>query len=168
MSPQWRNAVILTGCLVLGAIGITIWRQDRSPLPERVGDLVLISEAQGESAREIVDRMHGKGVSPKQSNVGTYQSQSARADIYLSTYANTSEAQNVYRVMAERIGAGGTPFFLYQNVAIAGQSVSFCLGLGQAHYFFVRSEQLYWVSADAGVAQNMITELMKILDGART
>ena len=167
MSPKWQKAIILTGCLVLGVIGITIWRQVRSPLPARVGDLILISEAQGESAREIVDRMHGKGVSPQHSNVGIYQSQAARADIYLSTYANTSEAQNVYQVMAERIGAGGTPFFQYQSVAIAGQNVSFCLGLGQAHYFFFRNEELYWVSADARVGHNSIIELIRILNGTQ-
>lgn len=157
--------ILLTGCVALGLLGIAIWRQVRSPLPARVGELILISEIQGENAREIVDRKHGKGVSPKQSYVGSYQASAGRADIYLSTYANTSEAQNVYRTMAGRIGAGGTPFFRYQSVVISGQSVSFCVGLGQVHYFFFHNEELYWVSADAHVAQITITELIRILDG---
>lgn len=130
-------------------------------LPAMLGSLQLTGDYSGEEAREIVNRMHDKSVSPDENLIGTYRSPEGEATLYISMYGEPSAAEKDFRKMILLIQPGSPVFRDFQQMSVAGKEVGFCRGLGQWHYFFARGNVLYWLAADEPVARMAILHLLE-------
>lgn len=139
-------------------------RNEQDPLPARLGDAPLVRRVQGAEARDIVDRMHGKGVAPLYSHIGFYgDALGSAAVLYASVYERATEATGADEKMRVRIAGAGGVFSGYGEYLVAGRTISGCDGLGQRHYFFTAGSRLYWIAAPPAsafaLAQEMITRM---------
>lgn len=132
-------------------------------IPSALGNLKLVEQYSGQQAQKIVNHLHGKGVTPERTFIGIYQGDESEATLYLSLFRDSSEAAKAERTMVNRIRNGNPVFGHYQELAIEGKQISFCLGQGHAHYFFSWRERVYWLEVDPMNAQNTLNGLFKIL-----
>jgi hypothetical protein len=135
-------------------------------LPGTLGRLRLVSIVDGEEARAVVDRMHGKRVAQRGNWIGLYSGQGGSATVYLTRYASAAAATSDGNVMGDRIasGEGGGVFGHFRRTAINSQPVSVCMGLGQIHFFFARGRCLYWLAVDPPVAESALKALLNPAD----
>jgi len=130
-------------------------------VPKLLGTLSLAQAVSGSDARVLVNKMHGRAVSPKDNVVGTYRGDEGSATLYVSYYPSADSARNVALAMARRIEAGVPPFEHFRTFEEGRNPVFMCLGLGQAHFFFVCNERFYWLASDIGVAEVALEQLRK-------
>ena len=129
-------------------------------LPSALGSLKLSVPLQGRGAQGLINRLHDKSVAPAKTSVGYYVSPEGEATLYVSTYKTRAEAASVMSRMASRIKAGNEVFTNYSERTVLGQRLVGCSGLDQAHYVFSRKRNIYWLSADFGVAQQALESLL--------
>lgn len=134
-------------------------------LPATLGSLQLTGSHSGQYAREMMDRMHDKAVSPNENLIGKYSSPDGEATLYLSIYESASEAERDLRKMVELIRPGGPMLGEFELISVSGHEVASCLGLGQRHYFLSRGKVLYWLAADQTVANAAIIHLLESSPG---
>ena len=142
--------------------------RDDLMLPRTLGSLEMRDEVRGDKARSIINQMHGKGVTPTDNMIGVYTSSTGTATIYLSEYDTPAQAEETSSQMVHGIEKGTSPFSDFKTLTIHGQEVSYCVGFGQAHYFFFVDESVYWLTADFGVAEEAATELIRAISGSFT
>ena len=149
-----RHSSIVLVVLSLAALAVPhlLLLLPGAPLPSRLAGMRCIRTVDGAAAREVVDQMHGKNVSPHRTTIGVFKGNGATATLYVSMYATAKEARMGERVMAQGIRVESVPFSHYHEVTAEGRPVSMCYGLGQAHFFFSEGRKLYWLSADLPVA----------------
>ncbi|MBM4168167.1 MAG: hypothetical protein FJ215_03290 [Ignavibacteria bacterium] len=152
--------VVITGTALL-----FLSLRSTSILPDSLSSLALVRHVTGDDAREFVDRLHGKGVSPAETEIGFYEGERGKATIYVSSYRRGKEAEEAYSRMVRLIEAGNPVFGHFQIVEIESHSVAFSLGLGRAHYFYVSEAHLFWLEADLPVASDTIRDLLRRTKG---
>jgi hypothetical protein len=130
-------------------------------VPPQLGQLSLVRTISGADATGLVNKLHGKRVSPRENVVATYGGEGVEATLYLSYYASADSAALVAAAMAQRITAGIPPFDHFRMFEEGKNPVYMCLGLGQAHFFFACGERLYWLAADIGVAEEALVQLRR-------
>jgi hypothetical protein len=130
-------------------------------MPKLLGTLSLAQSVAGSDARVLVNKMHGRAITPQDNVVGTYKGDDGSATLYVSYYPSADSARNVARAMAHRIEAGIGPYEHFRTFAEGRDPVFMCLGLGQAHFFFVCNDRLYWLASDIGVAEVALNQLRK-------
>jgi hypothetical protein len=130
-------------------------------VPKILGTLSLAQAVSGSDARILVNKMHGRTVTPQDNVVGTYTGEEGSAKLYVSLYPSADSARHVARAMARRIESGIPPFEHFRTYEEGRDPVFMCLGLGQAHFFFVCNERLYWLASDVGVAEEALSQLRK-------
>ena len=132
-------------------------------LPQSILQLRLSSEIRGKQAQEIVDAMHKKSVTPDENVIGTYFSTDGTAKLYVSLYDSRSVAEEQFGKMVDRIRQGGDTFSHLREIHVQDEKVYLCLGLSQAHYFFLLEKELYWWAVDLQIAQASMQELVRIV-----
>lgn len=137
-------------------------------LPKTLGSLEMTNEVRGDKARSIINQMHGKGVTPTDNIIGTYEGTGGTATMYLSNYETREQSQQVLAKMVGGIKTGFTPFSNYERMIIENIEVSFCIGSGQSHYFFCSGKSLYWLTADPAVAASALRTLLDTLKRTAT
>lgn len=130
-------------------------------VPPQLGPLGLVQSVSGGDATVLVNKLHGRRVSPGRNVVATYRGDGVEAMLYLSYYPSADSARLVAAAMAQRIGAGVPPFDHFRVLEEGKNPVCMCLGMGQAHFFFSCGERLYWLASDIGVAEEALGELRK-------
>lgn len=157
---QWSLplAVILIPIMLLAP---ACRRAQSIAIPKDLAGMRILRQLNGAQATELIDHLHGKGVSPQQSLVAFYADASNKATVYVSRYSDVSEAISMKREMAKRIAAGNPVFEAYQELSLGAQQVSRCVGMGQIHFFFVRDADLYWLSANPPLAQQAVDDLLR-------
>lgn len=133
---------------------------DQVEIPKAIGLLNLVEEMDRDKAREVIDRLHGKGVAPTESRIGTYKNEEESATLYVSAFSNETEAKQVRAEMAARIAEGNPVFDHYKELTILNHQVAMCLGMGQVHYFFERGNLVYWLGVDLPIAKTAIEDLI--------
>jgi hypothetical protein len=168
MKAKW--IALSAAVVVVGAVWLLLpaFLLKDLELPKALGSLSLREEVHGEKARSIINKMHGKGVTPKDNMIAAYDNSEGSATVYLSVYDKSTQSQETFTQMVRGIEKGASPFSELRTVSVYGQPVSFCKGFGQAHYFFFIDESVYWITADLAVAEEAATELMRALKGAST
>jgi hypothetical protein len=148
-----RLIIGLAVALIAVVVLVVMFRvtEDRS-LPERIGDLVLEQTVEGEQAREMLNGMHGKDMTPEMNRIGFYASSGGKAILYTSEYPTIMKAAASFEIMSERIARREGPFTQYNTRNISSRNISVCLGMGQAHYFFVDGKVVYWLAVDVPIA----------------
>ncbi len=149
-------------------LGVFVLLPDSSsvspPLPEKLGFLVLRSRVGGDRAAGILNRMHGKGVTPAGNFIGLYSGPEGNATVYVSVYRSGRLAYEAYRRMAGRIALGVSAFTSVSDREIGDLTVSRCSGYGEAHYFFPFRNRLYWLRGDPRIASRATEQLILYLD----
>ena len=64
-----------------------------------------------------------------------------------------------------RLEKGAFSHFL--EFQVQNEKVYLCLGLGQAHYFFLHEKDIYWWAVDLQIAQASMQELVGIVKNAK-
>jgi len=149
--------------LVVAAAAVFLssrWTAEKPELPSALGTLRLEQTFTGSEASAIVNRLHGKGVTPKSNAIGMYRGASGTATLYLSIYEEQQEAARVRNDMIVGIQSGRTPFSGLERRTFEGHDLSYCIGEGQAHYFFAVGRSLYWLAVDFPVAAPTLEALL--------
>jgi hypothetical protein len=161
---QWiRWQVITPLVIVLAMMLFVVFWSSEPELPQNLGDLNLTKALEGEEAAKVIDHLHGKGVSPHSNRIGIYGGKAGNAMLYLSSYTTEIESRKALEQMKSGIAGGHPVFGHYLEREISGRLVSFCLGLGQVHYFFGHENRIYWLAVDGGMAQGAIIDLLRQL-----
>jgi hypothetical protein len=145
--------LLLGAVLVLAVYLLVRLSVSSNTIPQTLGVLALERAVTGDDARAIVDRMHGRAVTPSRSTVGFYGGPEGEATLYISRYAHADSAVVALEQMAQRIERPGTPFDQLRILPSARFRTFMCLGMGQAHFFFACRESLIWLSVDIPLAQ---------------
>jgi len=153
--------LLLVAVLVLAVYLLVRLSVSCNDIPQELGSLALERAVVGDDARAIVDRMHGRAVTPSRSTVGIYSGPGGEATLYVSRYAHADSAAAVLEQMAERIERPGSPFDQLRLLPAARHRTYMCLGLGQAHFFFACREHLVWLSVDIPLALTTLDAVTK-------
>lgn len=136
-------------------------------LPQSILQLRRIEEIRGKQAQEIVDRMYNKSVTPDENVIGTYFSTDGIAKLYISLYDSRTIAEGQFEKLTNLFHQEGSAFSHFRELQVQNEKVYFCLGLGQAHYFFVHEKDIYWWAVDLQIAQASIQELVRIVNNTK-
>ena len=134
-------------------------------LPKQVLDLHQFEVIQGDQATVMVNDLHKKEVAPSVNVIGRYQSLNGYATLYRSSYASEAVAVEEFEKMADHIRSSEGGFSHFKEFGWQGVKVYLCLGMGQAHYYFVVKKNLYWFAVDVPIAQASLRELVRLLNG---
>jgi hypothetical protein len=164
-----RPYVLILALLLLAVVVyVATYQSGERPgerlVPETLGELQLGELLSGAAAREMIDHLHAKGVTPAENEIGFYDAPGGKATLYVSVYANEADAGAAERRMAELIRAGNPIFGEYVERSIGGQVVHRCYGMGQEHFFFSVGTNLYWLGVDAPLAEQTLSELLKSVE----
>lgn len=132
-------------------------------LPGSLSELKLVKITSGSEAAQIVNRMHGKNVTPNDNVIGHYQGNKGEVTLYVSVYNSPSEANQAERKMRDRIATGNGAFTHYRLLTLYDKPVVMCLGMGLVHYFFSHQTKLYWLAADTSLAQQTLIVLLQTM-----
>lgn len=134
-------------------------------LPSELGGLRRMAHEDGGRASEIINAMHGKGVTPKENLIGVYRGTGATAVLYISVFQTEQQSRTEFLAMAAAIGAGNPVFTRCRSVEIEGRQMSCCSGMDQAHYFFSAGGRLFWLAVDSTVAERSARALVRFAYG---
>lgn len=134
-------------------------------LPPTLAGWELGALVSGDPAIVSVERLHGKdlGAGIVEAWVGEYgraPGGPAHATVWVSRSPDSAAARELYVRMTERIGEGNSPFTgmrPIEDIDVEGYRLD---GMGQAHYYFLVDEDLYWLAVDADVALTALDELL--------
>lgn len=129
-------------------------------LPGSLAGLQRSRLLEGEEAKAVVDKLHGRGVTPRRNLVAEYAGARGTATLYYSQYGAADEAESAGRKMAEKIREGNSPFTAPVEIDRGGKKIYLCGGLGQQHYFFPAGDGLYWLAVDPEISSAALSELL--------
>jgi hypothetical protein len=134
-------------------------RPDDGPVPSHILQLERTELISGERAAEIINHLHSQNVTPSENYVGRFEGDGHTATYYLSLYENAPEAAAELDVMVESMERGGHIFDHVRKRNVNDHDVWMALGMGQAHYFFARDNQLIWLAVDVPIAEDAVKSL---------
>jgi len=137
----------LTAFGLLGAAILFAAALDRSD-PLLPPGFSLLEEITGPDAAAMVDRLHGRTVTPEESAVFRYASPAGQVIVYRSSYTSDGQAASIAERMRQRIKTGGFGFSNLAEITQSGVVVARCAGLGRIHFLFAASHEVYWVEAE--------------------
>jgi hypothetical protein len=162
--PSKRPYVVILALLVVvSVVYVATYQRNERFVPETLGELQLGELLSGAAAQEMIDHLHAKGVTPAENEIGFYDAPGGKATLYVSVYANEADAGTAERKMAELIRAGNPIFGEYDERSIGDQVVHRCFGMGQEHFFFSVGTRLYWLGVDEPLAEQTLSELLKVV-----
>lgn len=121
----------------------------------------------GAEATAIVDRLHGRSVTPRDNTVSRFVTPGGLVTLYDSVYDSDSLARSVAERMRDRIRTIGYGFSNYAEIREAGVIVARCAGQGHIHFFFAASRRVTWVEADPAALPAAWTLVREVILGAR-
>jgi hypothetical protein len=127
-------------------------------LPPSIAGYALSSQLTGPEAVSEISNLHLTGFQVDWAEVGWY------GDGQVASWASRGAADGARATklvdrMAARIGEGDTPFSTPEEVA-GLQGVWATEGAGQVHYFFAAGDTVWWLSADPGLGESALTEVL--------
>ena len=154
----------MSGFHALALLGLFLHGSCSGPdelLPGSLGGLTLSSSLAGAEARALVDRMHGKGVTPGRTAAGEYAGTGGRATLYVSEYSTPEAAREAETMMKTTMQEGNNVFSPVSDRTIDGHLIHMCTGLEQVHLFFASGQALYWLAVDPGIAEQTASALVQ-------
>jgi hypothetical protein len=127
-------------------------------LPASIAGYALSSQLTGLEAVSEISNLHLTGFQVDWAEVGWYGDGQVAAWVSRGPADGPSAARLVDR-MAARIGKGDTPFSTPEEVA-GLQGVWTTEGADQVHYFFAIGDTVWWLSADPGLGESALTEVL--------
>lgn len=165
-------AKVLVPSALLIAFGVLLaydffTKQQEIDIPTSFAGLTLMKKITGGEAREYINKLHGKGVTPQGNVVGLYSGEEGNATLYVSLFGSQDEASEVDKRMRALLERGHPIFGHYRLLEIDGNEVSFCLGQDQVHYFLSAGDKVFWLEVDAPYAAMTIRDLLAFIKGSK-
>jgi hypothetical protein len=128
-------------------------------LPAAVAGLQRSSSLTGKQAIAEIRGLHVTGFPVSWAEVGWYDD--GRVTVWSSRGPDGGpSAERLARRMATRLNDGGSPFTPPVPVTWA-KGVWTTEGFDQVHFFFAAGDAVWWVSADADVADAALTDVLR-------
>jgi hypothetical protein len=164
-----KRIALIAGIIITVSIIVFLLMPNHRPfvLPQSILQLRLAEEIRGKQAQEIIDALHRKSVTPDENIIGTYFSTDGNAKLYVSLYDSPTIAEKQFKKMTNIMRLEKGAFSHFQEIQVQNEKVYLCLGLGQAHYFFLHEKELYWWAVDLQIAQASVQELARLVHNAR-
>ncbi len=109
-----------------------------------------------------INKLHGKKINVASGMIAFYQGEGEKAIVWVSESICTDDAVQQTESMIERMRASKrSPFSDYEEIKLNGVKIYSFKGMGQKHYIFRISKDIYWISANPGT----IDELCKSIVG---
>ncbi len=134
-------------------------------LPERLGNLELVSLVQGQQAIAQVARLHGLEIPLVNAYIGQYGHQGDEATLWVARASSPDDAADMLRRMLAGISKGGSPFRNLRRIDINGQEVYQVDGPGGQHLFYNSAqtrENVVWLTATGPDAASLIKQAIRI------
>lgn len=154
----WSGLILIS----LSIITVSCSREVESPLPKNMQGLQLKNLVEGESAEAMINRLHNKRVTSKDSYIGHYAGDGLRATLYFSRFNTEDEASELLESMIEGMKRSGGAFGHFRRFTENDKPVYSVFGLGQIHYFYQTGRSLIWLAADPPVAQEVFMDVFKL------
>ncbi len=125
-------------------------------LPPSLSGLPMTRSATGSEALRQVEQMHLGDFPMASAAIATYGD--GTVQVWVATAGNGATATQLTARMADAISAGGSPFASPRPLS-GEPDVWQTRGMGQVHYFWAQSDQVWWVSAERSLAAETLAEL---------
>jgi hypothetical protein len=136
----------------------------KNPLPEEFFGLKLQNKLSGNEAKEFIDRLHLREVTPVKNEIGFYAGEAGNAIVYITYYNNSETAGVQEKKMIDVITQDNPVFFGSEFIKINDRDVYRCFGMGQSHFIFSGNNMLFWISVDSHIGRNFIEEYLNYVD----
>lgn len=132
--------------------------------PANIAGLELKKVISGEEAKEYVDKLHMKSVSPAKNEIAIYEDHRGNAKIYISYYDNRSDAEENERKMTEKISPENSVFLDGKYMDLGDRQVYRCFGMGQSHFVFSEGNTLIWISVESARGRQFVTDYLNLIN----
>ena len=157
-------ALIAAGGLIF-LIAIAYWTYAEAlanPIAVAVPDVVagarLTQKTTGPEAVAEVTRLHGKAFPLTSGAMALYGD--GAVTLWVSGASASPIAAEMVRTMTEKIAENRSPFTPRGMRQVNGRAVYELVGLGQRHFYFQSGALVVWLTADEGVAEKALEEVM--------
>lgn len=132
-------------------------------LPENFHGYVLKQKLVGNEAARFVNRLHFQDVSTERNEIGFYEQGANSAVIYISHYRSSKQAQDDFEKMTRKISPDNSVFTGGAFLEVDGRRVYRCFGMGQTHFVFAHSRQLFWLSVETTTGKQFLSDYLEYL-----
>lgn len=115
-------------------------------LPGQLHGLQLVESKSGTEAAAEIARLHKQDVAPRASEVGVYESDGIRADLYVSSFNTPAEASAEFEAMVTAIDQGVEGYGHHTHFDVAGRDVHVVFGDARINYFYASDNKLTWLA----------------------
>ena len=129
-------------------------------LPRTLAGMQRDHEVTGEAALEQVAQLHRNDFPVARAAIAHYDGPVGTAMVWVATPGGDDAASGMVRRMAGGISQGGSPFEPPRAFA-PEPGVWITSGMGQTHYFFARSDAVWWLSVDSDIATRALDQLLR-------
>lgn len=158
------------GLLIFSALALaTAGCSDRSTtrgtdlLPAQLHGLQLVESRSGTEATAEIARLHKQPVAPRASEVGTYEAEGIRAELYVSAFNTPDEASEEFEAMVSAINQGVEGYGHHTHFDVAGRDVHVVFGDSRINYFYASNSKLTWLAVrQPALARAALAELLGV------
>ena len=133
-------------------------------IPSHLMSCHLEKKLTGAEAQEQVDKIHGKEVTPPESEIGFYQGEKGPITLYVSGYPTAELAGKEFLRMLEKISPQNSIFIGGSQFELAGTKIYRCFGMGQTHFVFTHQKKLIWLSVNTIQGKEILLSYLEMLD----
>lgn len=131
--------------------------------PAQIAGLKLRHSSQGEEAMAKISRLHGKEIEMKNGYVAHYESDRAKAMLYISEFDSEGQARQQIELMKKKIEKGSKGFGHFRELEVEEKTIYSVWGFGQIHYFYLDSNRVIWLAVDPPVAELVLKAALKVI-----
>jgi hypothetical protein len=133
-------------------------------LPTTLLSCQLEKKLTGDAAKQWVDKIHRKEITPLESEIGFYQGKNGPITLYVSCYHDEKLAQKEYLRMTEKISPQNSIFIRGEFVELDGKKIYRCFGMGQTHFVFAQNNRLIWLSVNTIGGKDILLSYLELID----
>lgn len=141
-----RVSILCTLALATAGCSDRPATQGTDLLPGQLHGLQLVESKSGTEAAAEIARLHKQDVAPRASEVGVYESDGIRADLYVSSFNTPAEASAEFEAMVTAIDQGVEGYGHHTHFDVAGRDVHVVFGDARINYFYASDNKLTWLA----------------------
>jgi hypothetical protein len=132
-------------------------------LPGQLHGLQLVETRSGEEAAGEIGRLHKQDVAPRASEIGVYETEGVRAELYVSAFGSADEATAQFEAMIGAINEGAEGFGHHTHFDVTGRDIHVVFGDARINYFYAEGERLTWLAVRQPMfARAALAELLDV------
>jgi hypothetical protein len=125
--------------------------------------LQLVESRSGTEATAEIARLHKQDVAPRASEVGIYEAQGIRAELYVSSFNTPGEASAEFEAMVSAINEGVEGYGHHTHFDVADRDVHIVFGDARINYFYASDNKLMWLAVpQPAFARAALAELLGV------